>query len=222
MSPITAIILAGGQSSRMGEDKALLSWRGKPFIRCIYEAAIGCSDRVIVVTPWPQRYRDHLPTHCDYIMETRPPKVPQDTIQGAPQSAQGPLVGFYQGVSAVETDWVLLLACDLPRLQPDQLREWADQLEALPAQTMAFLPQQAKGWEPLCGFYHRRCQESLGHFIAMGGRSFQRWLQQQPVCPIPLSPAAVDMLYNCNTPEDIRILRAKGGYASDAAANGDR
>jgi len=206
MPPLTAVILAGGQSSRMGQDKALLSLQGKPFIRCIYDAALGCSDRVIVVAPWPHRYHSCLPTSCHYVREALSPCM----AEAAPSASQGPLVGFYQGLRDVKTDWVLLLACDLPRLQANHLRDWADQIDALSEQIIAFLPRQTKGWEPLCGFYHRRCRESIGDFIAAGGRSFQSWLQHQPVCPIPLSHAATAMLYNCNTPQDMAQIAADG------------
>ncbi len=173
----------------MGRDKALLTFEGQPLIRHVYDTAAACSDRVVVVTPWPDRYRLSLPAACRYAEEPfcdRP---------------QGPLVGFCYGLGAVDTEWVLLLACDLPHLCASTLQVWADLLAALPAQTVALLPRSDR-WEPLCGFYRSRSRQSLSRFIDAGGRSFQQWLSQQQVCPIALQEAQAKLLYNCNTPED--------------------
>ena len=109
---LTAIVLAGGQSARMGKDKALIPIDGVPLIGKICNIAKACSDRVYVVTSWPERYREIIPTDCQLI-----PEVP---IPGENQP-NGPLVGFTQGLNRVESDWVLLLACDLPKLRADVL-----------------------------------------------------------------------------------------------------
>ncbi|HEY9661833.1 MAG TPA: NTP transferase domain-containing protein, partial [Allocoleopsis sp.] len=100
-----------------------------------------------------------------------------------------------------QTEWVLLLACDLPYLQAKVLQDWASQLPAVAASTIALLPQNPQGWwEPLCGFYRLHCLPDLEVFIAQGGRSFQGWLATQKVQPLPL--ANPQMLFNCNTPQD--------------------
>ena len=58
---IVALILAGGQSRRMGFDKALMAWNGEPLIQRTCRVALGCAARVYVVTPWADRYRPVLP-----------------------------------------------------------------------------------------------------------------------------------------------------------------
>jgi molybdenum cofactor guanylyltransferase len=113
---------------------------------------------------------------------------------------EGPLVGFAQGLATVETDWVLLLSCDLPNLDAATIASWIEDLDAIPEGTIAYLPQSEKGWEPLCGFYRSSCRESLETFIAQGGRSFQRWLRSQVVAILPV--ADPEILFNCNRPED--------------------
>jgi molybdopterin-guanine dinucleotide biosynthesis protein A len=109
-------------------------------------------------------------------------------------------VGFLQGLAHVQTEWVLLLSCDLPQLDQGTILQWLEDLVAVPATTMACLPQGEKGWEPLCGFYRSACRESLRSFIDQGGRSFQRWLQTQEVAVLPVCDQS--RLFNCNTPED--------------------
>lgn len=189
---LSAIILAGGQSSRMGRDKALMPVEGVPLLRRVYDVAQQCADAVYVVTPWGDRYRSMLPPSCQFVLE-----VPLANDTGS----QGPLVGFAQGLASVHTDWVLLLACDMPLLQASVLQHWASQLERVQESAIAFLPKHTKGWEPLCGFYRRRCLPDLQQCIEQGGRSFQRWLAQTVVQELPLEDR--QMLLNCNTPQDL-------------------
>ena len=70
---LAAILLAGGQSKRMGRDKALIQTNGMPMLQQICEVAQDCCPRVYVVTPWPERYRALLPTDCQMMQEARPP-----------------------------------------------------------------------------------------------------------------------------------------------------
>jgi molybdenum cofactor guanylyltransferase len=185
---LTAIILAGGKSSRMGHDKALIPIRGVPLLRLVYNIAEGCADTIFIVTPWQERYQDLLPKTCQFIQEV-------------PLSGDGPLVGFAQALTNLQTEWVLLLACDLPKLRVEILQEWIVGLDRVPNQAIAALVHHKKGWEPLCGFYRRSCLAGLTEFINQGGRSFQEWLKQYPVHELSLLDS--EILFNCNTPEDL-------------------
>jgi len=182
----------------MGRDKALIRIQGVPLIRQVCEVAGNCAAKVYVVTSWPERYQDILPSNCQLIREV---PLPGET------KPQGPLVGFAQGLAQVQTDWVLLLACDLPRLRVEVLQDWVAGLENVPEEAIALLPRNPKGWEPLCGFYRRQCLPVLTEFITQGGRSFQQWLAQHPVQELPLPDA--HLLFNCNTPADLAVLDSR-------------
>lgn len=192
---LSAIVLAGGKSSRMGRDKALIHFQGVPMLQRVCEVALKCASEVYVVTPWPDRYEKILPDSCCLIQE-----VP---LTGETEP-HGPLVGFALGLARVETDWVLLLACDLPQLRAEVLQDWVTSLENVAENAIAVLSRQPKGWEPLCGFYRRQCLPILAQFINEGGRSFQRWLAQHPVQELP--EIDTQMLFNCNTPADLERL----------------
>jgi molybdenum cofactor guanylyltransferase len=214
---LTAMVLAGGKSSRMGEDKALIPIQGVPLLQRVCAIAKGCADTIYIVTPWPERYQHLLLPGCQFIRELALPSADEEETgtkllsasprPRVPASSQthGPLVGFAQGLAQVQTEWVLLLACDLPRLRVEVLQDWISKLDRVGDNAIAALAHHPKGWEPLCGFYRRRCLPELLEFINQGGRSFQQWLQQYPVEILPL--AEPEMLFNCNTPEDLSLQR---------------
>jgi molybdenum cofactor guanylyltransferase len=205
---LSAIVLAGGLSSRMGQDKALIEINQVPLLSKICQIALQCADPVYVVTPWIERYRAVVDRPVQFIQE-----VPLSNEPGEPN---GSLVGFVQGLAEVKTEWVLLLACDLPGLRGEILQDWATRLskgegarcEADTAR-VALLPKNPEGyWEPLCGFYRQDCLPSLQAYIATGKRSFQGWIAQQSVQAVQeLLVSDRQMLLNCNTPEDLQTFR---------------
>lgn len=194
---LTAIILAGGKSSRMGQDKAMLPVDGIPLLLRVYQVAAACADTVYIVTPWQERYQNLLPPNSLFLRE----ELLKSETKGELQT-HGPIIGFAQGLAQVQTEWVLLLACDLPKLRVEILQTWIEKLDNVREDALACLVQHSKGWEPLCGFYRKSCLTSLNEFINQGGRSFQEWLQQNIVEVYP-SPDPT-MFFNCNTPSDLR------------------
>ncbi|HAC66084.1 MAG TPA: molybdenum cofactor guanylyltransferase [Cyanothece sp. UBA12306] len=187
---VTTIILAGGKSSRMGQDKALITIQGVPLLQRIATIAQECTSQVYIITPWIERYQSLIPADCHLILEK---------IRG-----EGPLVGFFQALTQVKTDWVLLLACDLPNLTQFELERWLKSLRNVSKNAIAFLPRNSQGWEPLSGFYRYNCLDSLERFIKSGGRSFQKWLTQELVEELIVSDPQI--LFNCNTPEDWQMI----------------
>ncbi len=185
----------------MGRDKATIEIAGVPLIRQIFDVGARCHDRdgvlaerIHIVTPWAERYRSHLPASCHFITELQPDR--------------GPLMGFRQGLVEVGSEWVLLLACDLPNLSTPVLQTWIDGLESIVADSLAYLPRQLeRGWEPLCGFYRRSCLDSLVEHTNNGGRSFQGWLANCKVTELPIADRRC--LTNCNTPADLAAVAEK-------------
>lgn len=195
---ITALILAGGQSSRMGTDKALLTWDNQTLLSQTCQIAAECSSSVYVVTPWLDRYRDILPPGCKLI---------EEQLVLPDRNSNSPLIGFAQGLRQVTSKWVLLLPCDLPLLSSFQIKQWFPYLATVLSTEIALLPRHFKGWEPLCGFYRRSCLPLLETYIAAGGKSFQGWLTLHKVRELPVDDRQI--LFNCNTPQDLRIARDK-------------
>lgn len=192
---LAALILAGGQSRRMGQDKALLVLDGVPLLRRTWEVAYALTPDVRIVTPHRDRYQPYLPPATQWIEE---PLLP------AHVAPPGPLAALAYALPQVQADWVLLLACDLPNLQAEPLQQWCQVLADLPSAAIAYVPRTVHGWEPLCSFYRRAGLPALQDYLAIGQRSFQTWLDQSQVVAIPEVPG--DLLANCNTPADWQRL----------------
>lgn len=195
---VSAIILAGGQSRRMGQDKALLSTRsGQSLLARTVQMARQLTPLVLIVTPWPERYRRQLLS----VSKLGQGSELQFVRERLSSPSYGPLGGFVQGWEQVSSDWCVLLACDLPYLEGKVLQDWWDKLRRSDSpESMASLVPGQKGWEPLCGFYHRNCLPGLHRYMLKGGRSFQGWLAGISVSPYHNVPE--QMLFNCNTPQD--------------------
>lgn len=191
---ITAIVLAGGESSRMKTDKALLAIGNQTLLERVCFVAQDTSSLVYVVTPWLDKYRSIVPSGCQLI--------PEELVCNA--SSNTPIIGFAQGLKLVQTKWVLLLACDLPHISSSQVKQWSKILATVLPTEIALLPRNSKGWEALCGFYRQDCLTSLSSYIARGGKSFQGWLAKEQVRELLVSDRTC--LFNCNTPEDWQIV----------------
>jgi len=185
-----SVILAGGQSSRMGQDKALIPWNGVPLLQRVAQVATQCTEKVYIVTPWPERYQAIAPPQCQWLIESNP--------------GNGPLVALAQIWANLNHSWILLLGCDLPNLDPTLLHHWIAQLADIPESTLALVPRQGKHWEPLCGFYRSSLHTHLDSFLQNGGNSFQNWLSSLPVQPLSVDDTVAQMLHNCNAPEDLQ------------------
>ena len=105
--PIAALVLAGGQSNRMGRDKGRLVFGDCSLITHVCTVAQDCLDFVFVITPSTQKYQDLLPKRVEII---------QEKIILPNSESNFPLLAFYQGFKQINYEWLLLLACDLPKL----------------------------------------------------------------------------------------------------------
>jgi molybdenum cofactor guanylyltransferase len=155
-----AIILAGGQSRRMGSDKALLRLTANDptFIELVMSAARSVVDKIVISTNNPERYA------------WLGIQMVADRVPG-----EGPLAGLEAGLSAMEVTHSLLLGCDMPFLVPDVLRALlsaADDFDAV-------VPVHSDGHlEPLCALYSMACLPVIREQLAASRNKMQSWLTQ--------------------------------------------
>lgn len=189
-----AVILAGGQSRRMGQNKALL--RPHPaaprLIESVLQAVSPLADPILLSTNTPEIYAWlGLPTVADH------------------SPGAGPLAGLEAALTAMPRVWVLLLACDMPCLAPDLLRFLADQRDT---DQDAVIPRDTAGQlQPLCALYRSTCLPIIRQALADGQRQMTGWLgavRTHVVAAEELQQYDPDLrsFCNVNTPTDLEEM----------------
>ncbi len=147
---VAGFILAGGQSSRMGRDKALLEFGGVPLL---VRTARLLEPRVAAVTVIGPAER-YAALGLRVVPDDRP--------------GLGPLGGLATALRISRSEWNLVVGCDLPYLTG----AWLDWLiaRALDSPADAVVPESERGLEPLCAMYRGRCAGVLADALARGVR----------------------------------------------------
>ena len=127
---LTVVIQAGGESRRMGRDKALIPFLGKPLIVHVYETVKSLADEVLITTNRPANYRFlEVPLHQDIVKE------------------RGALGGLYTALKSANNPVVAVVACDMPFASSELLSRARDRL--IGEQVDAVIPRSESGLEPL-------------------------------------------------------------------------
>lgn len=132
---ITAIILAGGNSTRMGEDKGLMALDGKPMIQHVIDVAKGVVDDIIIVA-----------NNEDYSRFSYP--VFKDEVKG-----KGPLGGLYTGLLHSDTQMNLVLSCDVPYINASLLNLVISHAKGFDVT----IPQKDEQTHQLIGVFSKNC-----------------------------------------------------------------
>jgi molybdenum cofactor guanylyltransferase len=150
---MNAFILAGGQSTRMGSDKALLEFRGRLLIEHAVEKlrALGFSPRIAGTRP-------DLAAWAPVISDNYP--------------GSGPLAGIEAALSVSDADLNLFLPIDLPLLSLEFLR-WMT-ARAGETSALATIPLLQDHPQPLCAIYHRDLLPHVRSALVAGDRKVMR------------------------------------------------
>ncbi len=174
-------ILAGGRSSRFGEDKALAEVDGRPLIQHVATAAAALPASITVIADVPDKFAA-LGLH-----------TVADLVPG-----MGPLGGLLTALSAApEGGGVLLLSCDLLGLQTDWLRALLDADPAAPVVLFDTDPLQ-----PLVARYAPALKPEVARRLAEGDTAMHRFVRAQLPLLLP-APTEWVSLRNVNRREDL-------------------
>jgi molybdenum cofactor guanylyltransferase len=146
---VNAFVLAGGKSSRMGRDKAFLQLGGRTLLARALELAGAVANNTWIVGS-PEKFAEIGP-------------VVQDIYPG-----RGPLAGIHAALTATGSERNLVLAVDLPFLQPDFLHYLISR--ARESSAAVVVPRAAGGLQPLCAVYRRSFAEVAEQSLR-GGRN---------------------------------------------------
>ncbi len=179
-------VLTGGKSSRMRRDKALLPMDGSTLVERVANTVRQAAGSVTLVGAADRYAGLGLP-------------LIEDEFPGC-----GPLSGIHAALGHSLEEWNLIVACDMPKLEPEFLSWLLDSAENEEADVL--LPAGPSGLpEPLCGVYRRRCLDSAGAALKEG-----RWKIMDAFSSLRIRiVAALDsgLFENVNTPEDWAKLR---------------
>lgn len=178
-TPWTGVVLAGGRSSRMGRDKALLEWQGRPLIEHMQQLLRQAgATRVVVSGHYPQ---------YDAIADRMP--------------GRGPLGGLHSVAEALTDGELLVLPVDMPQLHEHLLHR----LLSAPSCACVILAHYRL---PMRLRLDQRCRTLLTHLLAdpTGPHSLQA-LQYALQCQsLAASTDDASTLANCNTPAQWQAL----------------
>ena len=136
ISQLDAIVLAGGDSRRMGTTKATLPFGDTSLVDAAVAALRPVFRKVLVVT----RDKDSLAGIDAEVLEDEWP-------------LRGPLVGLVRGLAHSDADWCFVAACDMPFLQVAVIKEIAKRLTGCDA----VIPEYDGRLQTLHAFYSRAC-----------------------------------------------------------------
>ncbi|HEY85314.1 MAG TPA: molybdenum cofactor guanylyltransferase [Chloroflexi bacterium] len=190
ITPFSVAILAGGQSRRMGQNKALMRLGGMSILQWEINAVKGLTPDLFLVTNSPQIY-------TPFNIPTIPDVVPGKAALG----------GIYTALTYAKHNWVLVLACDMPLLNPAIITFLAQQRQ----EADAVIPLVGNHPETLHAFYHKRCIPAVQKRISANKLKvidFFNEVQVRYVNKEALQAITPDFDYliNLNTPAEFQRL----------------
>lgn len=188
---LTIAIQAGGQSSRMGQDKALMPFLGRPLIAHSVDRLKDLADELLITTNHPENY--------SFL---RVPLI-ADILPG-----MGALGGLYTALAVSREPLVAVIACDMPFVAPALLRAQRDLL--LQEDADVVIPRSPDGLEPLHAIYRRAaCLPAVDAALRAGERKMVAWypaVRLRVMSPeeVSIYDPGFQSFVNVNTPAEFR------------------
>jgi molybdopterin-guanine dinucleotide biosynthesis protein A len=184
---LTALLLAGGRSRRMGFDKATLTIAGEPLWRRQIRVLRELSPAALWISA-PAK-----PSWC-------PPEI--DSVPDEPPRS-GPLSGVAAGLRRLRTSHLLVLAIDLPRISPEHLRKLCD----LARPGCGVIPLNEDYLEPLCAIYPVEAAATAQTALNSDDVSLQHFgqtlLRNSLASTYALATEERPLYLNLNSPSDV-------------------
>lgn len=156
---ISIVVLAGGQSSRLGRDKSFLMLDGQPLVARTIQTLLPLSDDLVIVTNRPQQYEPlALPVRL----------IPDERV------GEGALMGLYSGLKASQHPYALAVACDMPFLNLPLLRHMVSLAEGYDV----VVPRIGDWFEPLHAIYSKDCLRPMARLLELGKRQIIAFYQE--------------------------------------------
>lgn len=207
---ISAGVLIGGKSARMGADKATLPWKGSTLLETVVRTARQWTDDCVLLGS-----AERLP---DSLADM--PRLP-DSYTGI-----GPIAGLHALLICRRDTWCLLLSCDVPGVTIQTISALLDHIEsdisvvAYATSPISTKPTDSNSWdtraqpskdhtqpssdrlEPCCALYHSSILPEVERAITTRRYSLRALIKSVPHTTLPVDPATRTALHNINYPQD--------------------
>ncbi len=183
---IGCAIFAGGKSSRMGTDKALLQLEGKNFIKRLCDE-LDCFEERMIARGNQSDIED-----ISWII------IPDI------YSERGPIGGLHAVLSICESDAMFCVSCDMPLLQISLVNYLCGFMEEEVDAVIAVTEDGRK--QPLCGIYRKSVLSVLEEQILAGDNRMMAALNKMRVKYVTIGLQDSQQLKNINTPEDFLAI----------------
>lgn len=187
------VVMAGGESSRFGTNKALVKWQGKTLMEDIIQKALTVTNNVVL----------SVKNLSDYNWLDLP-KIPDE------KRGIGPMGGLYSALKALSSSKVLIIACDMPLLDPRFIKFMID----IQAPEPVVIPKAKGRLHPLHARYHKSLLPVIEALIEKSAYKMSELLKKVPVKKINQEDVAQEIdleacLSNVNTVEDFHHVKRR-------------
>jgi len=183
---ITGVVLAGGESSRMGEDKSLMLINEQKLIEFSINALKPFCKEVLISSS----KNAHQSFSCRKISD-RFHKI-------------GPIAGIQSALVHSDTDYIIILPCDSPMVKPEFVEYLISEIEP---NTSIIVPKYGPHLEPLFAIYHKKVLPIVEEQIKNGDYRLTHLLE---LCQAKIVEVEDRTCFvNINTPEDFKIFYQK-------------
>jgi molybdenum cofactor guanylyltransferase len=185
MMPVTTVILAGGQGSRIGGDKALQCLRGTPLVQWVLDAVYAESDEVLI------NVNEHQAAYAHYGC-----RIVADVTPGN----AGPLAGLQAAMRCARNEWVVSVPCDTPFLPRDLIGKLFAAIDDAEAAVAVAVGRR----QPTIALYRKSVLPRLDAYLDSGERKVGGWLATLNVSEAVFDD--VSAFCNINTLDELSAL----------------
>lgn len=183
------IVLSGGFSKRMGQEKGLVHFKGKPMIEHTLEKAAEISNDIIIIAN-VSGYEDFgYPVYTDILKE------------------KGPIGGIHAGLTYSKASYNLVLACDMPLMTTSFLKHL---ISGTSEEYQIMVPRHDNCLEPLCAVYGKDCLNGIENAANSSDLSLHHFIEGSVTKIIDVNSSlpyySPYLFSNANNAEELKAL----------------
>ena len=182
---MTGVILAGGKSKRMGQNKALMDLQGKPLIQHVLDNLRTFTEQQIIIGDPALYSKFGVPVFADEHL------------------GKGPLAGIQSALQHSTTELNFIVGCDMPNIEASILKHLEQYIDG---EHDAFVPIHDGLIEPLCAVYLQRCLQPFTECLEQDVLKLSEAFDRVRVKFVEVGPGTgledLDVFKNLNTPQD--------------------